>query len=138
MSRLLLVGAAAVLVVTMFSFAWAAINLNSSKSNIYRELPGTTLVSASTPLGQANDPQTVYTTSATGDFVLTQFCASPTNNGTRLAAVGLGGIAQTTATTLCYTFQPGLIMPKSAPITCTTTEFGGVNSFCMIAGLLRP
>src|SRR5712692_214069 len=138
MSRLLLVGAVAVLVVTMFSFAWAAINLNSSKSNIYRELPGTVLVSASTPLSMANDAQTVYTTSATGDFVLTQFCASPVSSGTRLAAVGLGGIAQTTATTLCYTFQPGLIMPKAAPITCTTTEFAFANGFCMIAGLLRP
>jgi len=125
----------------MFSFAWAAINLNSSKSNIYRELPGTTLVSASTPLITTVDPQLVFTTPATGDFVLTQFCASPTINGIRLAAPGLGGlggIAHTTTTILCYTFQPGLIMPKSAPITCTTTEFGGVNGFCMIAGLLRP
>ena len=138
MSRLLLIGAVAVLIVTMFSFAWAAVNLNSSKSNIYRELPGTVLVSASTSLGAANDPQTVYTTSATGDFVLTQFCASPVSSGTRLAAVGLGGIAQTTTTTLCYTFQPGLIMPKGAPITCTTTEFAFTNTFCMIAGLLRP
>ena len=138
MSRLLLIGALAVLIVTMFSFAWAAINLNSSKSNIYRELPGTVLVSASTPLGPPNVPETVYTTSATGDFVLTQFCASPVSSGTRLAAVGLGGIAQTTATTLCYTFQPGLIMPKGGPITCTTTEFAFTSTFCMIAGLLRP
>ncbi len=140
MSRLLLVGAVAVLVVTMFSFAWAAINLNSSKSNIYRELPGTTLVSASTPLITTVDPQLVFTTPATGDFVLTQFCASPTINGIRLAAPGLGGlggIAHTTTTILCYTFQPGLIMPKAAPITCTTTEFAQ-NGFCMIAGLLRP
>ena len=138
MSRLLLIGAVAVLIVTMFSFAWAFNSTHSSKSNIYRELPGTVLVSASTPLGPPNDQQTVYTTAATGDFVLTQFCASPVNNGTRLAAVGLGGIAQTTATTLCYTFQPGLIMPKGATITCTTTEFAFTNTFCMIAGLLRP
>ena len=138
MSRLLLIGAVAVPIVTMISFAWAAINLNSSKSNIYRELPGAVLVSASTPLGLAILPETVYTTSTTGDFVLTQFCAG--SSGTRLAAVGLGGIAQTTATTLCYTFQPGLIMPKGAPITCTTTEFVVTitNTFCMIAGLLRP
>ena len=137
MSRLLFVGAVAVLVVTMVSFAWAAINLNSSKSNIYRELPGTTLVSASTPLITTVDPQFVFATPATGDFVLTQFCASPTINGVRLAATGLGGIAHTTTTVLCYTFQPGLIMPKAASITCTTTEFAQ-NGFCMIAGLLRP
>ena len=138
MSRLVLVGAAAVLVVTMLSFAWAATNLNSSKSNIYREFPGTVLVSASTPLSAPNDPAVVYTTSATADFVLTQFCAGPTINGIRLAATELGPIAQTTATTLCYTFQPGLIMPKSAPITCVATEFAGTSSFCTIAGLLRP
>ena len=136
MSRLVLAGAAVVLVVTMLSFAWAATNLNSSRSNIYREFPGTVLVTASTPLSAPNDPATVYTTSATADFVLTQFCASPT--GVRLAATGLGPIAHTTAATLCYTFQPGIIMPKSAPITCTATEFVGTNSFCTIAGLLRP
>ena len=138
MSRLVLVCAAAVLVVTMLSFAGAATNLNSSRSNIYRELPGTTLVSASTPLITTIDPQLVYTTPATGDFVLTQFCASSTINGIRLAATLLGGIAHTTTTTLCYTFQPGLIMPKAALITCTTTEFAGQSGFCMIAGLLRP
>ena len=141
MSRLVLVCAAAVLVVTMLSFAGAATNLNSSRSNIYRELPGTTLVSASTPLITTIDPQLVYTTPATGDFVLTQFCASPTINGIRLTATALGSIVQiahTTTTTLCYTFQPGLIMPKSALITCTTTEFAGLSGFCMIAGLLRP
>jgi hypothetical protein len=138
MSRLVLAGAAVVLVVTMLSFAWAATNLNSSRSNIYREFPGTVLVTASTPLSAANDPATVYTTSATADFVLTQFCASPVNTGVRLAATGLGPIAHTTAATLCYTFQPGIIMPKSSPITCTTTEFAGTNSFCTIAGLLRP
>jgi hypothetical protein len=142
MSRLVLVGAAAVLVVTMLSFAWAATNLtlNSSRSNIYRELPGTTLVSASTPLITTAVPQLVYTTPPTGDFVLTQFCASPTFSGIRLAAtglVGLGDIAHTTTSILCYTFQPGLIMPKAAQITCTTTEFAQ-NGFCMIAGLLRP
>ena len=136
MSRLVLVGAATVLVVTMLSFAWAATNLNSSKSNIYREFPGTVLVSASTPLSLPNDPAVVYTTSDTADFVLTQFCASPT--GVRLTATGLGPIAQTTTTTLCYTFQPGLIMPKLAPITCVATEFTGISSFCTIAGLLRP
>jgi hypothetical protein len=137
MSRLVFAGAAAVLVVAMLSFAWAATNLNSSRSNIYREFPGTTLVSASTPLITTADPQLVFTTPATGDFVLTQFCASPTINGIRLAATGLGGIAHTTTSILCYTFQPGLIMPKAAPITCTTTEFAQ-NGFCMIAGLLRP
>ena len=138
MSRLVLVGAAAVLVVTMLSFAWAATNVNSSKSNIYREFPGTVLVSASTSLSAPNDPAVVYTTSATADFVLTQFCASPVASGVRLTAAGLGPVAQTTATTLCYTFQPGLIMPKSALITCVATEFAGISSFCTIAGLLRP
>jgi hypothetical protein len=137
MSRLLLIGAVAVPIVTTLSFAWAATNLNSSRSNIYREFPGTVLVSASTPLSAAHVAQTVYTTSATGDFVLTQFCASPVSGGTRLAAVGLGGIAHT-ADTLCYTFQPGVIMPKGAAITCTTTEFAGLSGFCMITGLLRP
>ena len=140
MSRLVLVCAAAVLVVTMLSFAGAAppTPTTSSKSNLYRELPGTTLVSVSTPLITTVEPQAVYTTSPTADFVLTQFCASSTINGIRLAATLLGGIAHTTTTTLCYTFQPGLIMPKAALITCTTTEFAGQSGFCMIAGLLRP
>ena len=143
MSRLVLVCAAAVLVVTMLSFAGAAppTPTTSSKSNLYRELPGTTLVSVSTPLITTVEPQAVYTTSPTADFVLTQFCASPTINGIRLTATALGSIVQiahTTTTTLCYTFQPGLIMPKSALITCTTTEFAGLSGFCMIAGLQRP
>ena len=138
MRRLLLIGAVAVLIVTMLSFAWAATNLSSSRSNNYREFPGTFLVSASTALSLPNEPQTVYTTSPTGDFVLTQFCAGPVNGGTRLAAVGLGGIAHTADNNLCHTFQPGVIMPKGAAITCAITDFAGPGGFCMIAGLLRP
>ena len=136
MRRVLLTGAVAVLILSTLSFGWAATNLSSSKSNIYREFPGTLLVSASTPVSVPNQPQIVYTTPATGDFILTQFCAGPVNGGMRLAAVGLGSIAHT-SDQLCYTFQPGLIMPKAAAITCAITDFTGASSFCMIAGLLR-
>ena len=135
MRRVLLTGAVAVLILTTLPFAWAT-SVNSSKSNIYREFPGTLLVSASTPVSVPNRPETVYTTSATSDFILTQFCAGPVSGGTRLAAVNLGSIAHT-SDRLCYTFQPGLIMPKAAAITCTITDFAFAGSFCMIAGLLR-
>ena len=89
MRRVLLTGAVVVLILTTLPFAWAATSVNSSKSNIYREFPGTLLVSASTPVSVPNQPQTVYTTQATADFVLTQFCAGPVSGGTRLAAVNL-------------------------------------------------
>src|SRR5262249_10971098 len=126
------------LIVAMFSLAGAAINLNSSKSNAYRQLPGTTFVSASTLLVPGAGAQTVYTTQPTGDFFLTQFCAGPGTSGTRLAATGFGDIAHTTSTTLCYTFQPGVIMPKGAAITCVAADVVGTSGFCMIAGLFGP
>ncbi len=135
MRRLFLIVIAAGLMLSMVSMTWAATNLNFSKPNINRTAPGAQLVSASIWVG-ANQAQTVYTTDHTGDFVLTQFCAGPVNGGMFLLAGGFG-IAHTDR---CQTFEPGVIMPKGAPITCATTEHaeGRSEYFCMIAGFLRP
>ena len=138
MKRWLLAVAVPGALLLIVAMSWAATNLNSSRSNIYREFPGTRLVTASTQLFRANETQVVYTTASTGDFVLTQFCASPVNGGVLLSAVRLGGIAQTTATSLCYNFQPGFIMPQNAAIICGTSASADPgNYFCTIAGLVR-
>jgi hypothetical protein len=92
-------------------------------------------VSASIWVG-ANQAQNIHPTAATGDFVLTQFCASPVNGGMFLLAGGFG-IAHTDR---CQTFEPGVILPKGVPITCATTEHAEERReyFCMITGLLTP
>ena len=81
-----------------------------------------------------------------GDFMLTQFCASPdTPGGIRLDAAGFGGIAQTGVTS-CLTFSPGVSIPKNAALSCsiagTVTASAGTSSgvivgnfFCTISGL---
>jgi hypothetical protein len=134
----LLVAVAVVGVAMLVTISWAATNLNSSRSNIYREFPGTRLVTASTALSRANETQAVFITAATGDFVLTQFCSDAVTGGVVLSAVRLGSIAQTAGGNLCYTFQPGFIMPQGAAISCTLGQLAETgNHFCSIAGLVR-
>jgi len=138
MRRLIVAVAAAGVLMMIVAVSWAAVNLNSSKSNIYREFPGTRLVTASAALRSPNETQTVFTTPSTGDFVLTQFCSDPVTGGMLLAAARLGAIAQTGAGNLCYSFQPGFIMPQGAAITCATSTFAeNASHFCTIAGLFR-
>ena len=123
------------LLVTATSISWASTNLHSSKSNIYRS-QGAQLVSATVSLSGPNQTQTVFTTPDTGEFVLTQLCVSPVNGGIRLAATGFGAIAHT-GDTMCSIFNPGVILPKSSAITCSTTSdpIDG-DYFCAISGLL--
>ena len=134
MKRLLL---AASVVGLLVQNAWGTTNYNSSKSNIYREIPNATLTTASLNLTGPSQTQVVYTTPAKGDFVLTQFCASPEpDGGVRLDATGLGGIAQTILGVSCYTFTPGVSIPRGSTVTCSTASGASPGSyFCTISGL---
>ena len=138
MKRLLVAVAAVSLPMMIAAGSGAATSFSSSKSNIYREFPGTRLVTASAALSRPNETQIVFTTSPTGDFILTQFCTNSVTGGMLLAAVRLGSIAQTSLTNLCYNFQPGFIMPQGSAITCATGALAETGShFCTIAGLFR-
>ena len=138
MKRLLVAVAAVSLPMMIVAGSGAATSFSSSKSNIYREFPGTRLITASAALSRPSETQVVFTTSPTGDFILTQFCTNPVTGGMLLAAVRLGGIAQTNPGNLCYNFQPGFIMPQGQAITCATSSFAEIGShFCTIAGLFR-
>jgi hypothetical protein len=120
------------------SGAWAASNLNSSKSNLNREYPNGRIVSATTTLSGPNDAQVAYTTSAKGDFILTQLCTSPVNGGVLLSASGFGGIAHT-GSELCYTFTPGVSVPKDSQLVCSTTQHAEPGPhFCTISGVKSP
>ena len=137
MRRLLLAGAILSVFMAMVSVGWATINLNSSKSNIYKEFQNTVLVTATVGLTGASQTHTVHTTPAKGDFILTQLCVSPVNGGIRLAAGGFGPIAHT-GNDLCYTFSPGMVMPQGSEMTCSTTSAADPGDyFCTIASLLR-
>lgn len=144
---------AAILIMMLATDSWGTSNLNLSKSNINREFPNDTLATASVNLG-AGESMIVYNTPAKGDFLLTQFCASPdASGGIRLDASGFGGIAQTGATS-CFTFTPGVSIPKNSSLSCTT--FSAVlatapatsadaaaaiipaSYFCTISGLQTP
>ena len=138
MKPLLVVMAVAGLPMMIVAGSSAATSFSSSKSNIYREFPGTRLVTASAALSRPNETQIVFRTPSTGDFILTQFCTNPVTGGMLLSAVRLGGIAQTNAGNLCYNFQPGFIMPQGVAITCATGALAEIGShFCAIAGLFR-
>lgn len=138
MRRLVLVSAITVLLVAIVSISWAAINLNSSKSNIYREFPNGELVSATVSLSGPSETQTVYTTPGKGDFILTQLCVSPVNGGIRLAASGFGPIAHIGADP-CQIFTPGVSVPKRSALTCSTTSDAiSGDYFCTISGMLEP
>jgi hypothetical protein len=143
----------AILVMALAVNSWASSNLNLSKSNvnIYREIPNAAVTTASVNLTGTGDTETVYNTPAKGDFILTQFCASPdAPSGIRLDATGLGSIAQTGGTS-CFTFSPGVSIPKSSTLSCSSlptvvagTASSSVSSapaliaatyFCTISGL---
>ena len=110
---------AATVVAMIATRLFAASNLNLSKSNINREFPNASIVTASVNLG-ASESALVYTTPAKGDFVLTQFCASPdVSGGIRLDASALGSIAQSGSTS-CITFTPGVSIPHNSMVSCTT------------------
>jgi hypothetical protein len=126
--------------------SWGTNNLNLSKSNADREFPNAAIATALVNLTGPGDTQVVYTTPAKGDFMLTQFCASPdAPGGIRLDAAGLGGIAQTGASS-CFTFSPGVSIPEGAALSCSiagtvtasaSTSSGAIvgNFFCTISGL---
>ena len=139
MRRSFLIGGIAGVLVMAVSIGWAATNLSSSRSNNYRVFPSASFVSASAELSGPSETETVMTTPATGDFILTQFCSSDVTGGIRLAATGLGGIAHTSGVTaLCYTFTPCVFLPTNSAITCSTSSGASSGSyFCMIAGLHR-
>lgn len=114
--------------------SWAASNLNLSKSNINREFPRGQFVTASTNISGAVS-QIVYTTPATGDFVLSQVCVGLATGGVLLQVGGVG-IAQV-GSGLCQTFTPGAVLAPDQVVTCTTVD-SEARTFCMINGVLRP
>lgn len=119
----------------LVSIAWASSSFKFSRANQRRVLSGDVL-SASTELSGPSQTETVYVTPDMGDFVLTQFCTSFVNGGMRLDAANLGGIAQSGLDNVCYTFTPGVSIPKGSEITCSTSSFAEPGSyFCMISGL---
>jgi hypothetical protein len=129
---------AAISVALVASNSWSSSNLNLSKSNInrVRDFPSAAVTTASLNLTGPSDSEVIYTTPTSGDFILTQFCASPSpDGGVLLSAAGLGGIAQTGLTS-CFTFTPGLSVPKGSAVSCSTFSGASPGSyFCMISGL---
>ncbi len=112
--------------------SWAGSNLNLSKSNVNREFPGASYVTASTNIS-GSVSQIVYQTPAGPDFILTQVCAGLATGGT-LIQVGGVGIAQV-GSGLCQTFTPGMVLSPDQTVTCTTFA-ADASSFCAITGIL--
>ena len=116
--------------------AWAATSVKSGKSNSSDRIIAK-LVTASTNVSAPSDTQTVYTTPATGDFILTQVCVGAANGGIQVSAASLGTVALVAPGT-CERFE-GMIMPASSAITCSTGADAAEGTyFCTISGLLSP
>ncbi len=135
MKRLLLTAIISLLAATN---SWGTTNYNSSKSNVYLSFPDTTVTTASANVSFAGG--VVYTTPASGDFILTEFCADPSAyGGIRLQAANFGTIAQTVSGTNCYTFTPGMAIPQSTALTCepAATVFVSktTTNYCTISGM---
>ena len=136
MRRLFLVGGICGLLVAAATMAWAAINLNGSKSNVYSTFGRSFFVSATESLTGPSETVTVYTTPETGNFILTQLCVGPANGGIRLAANGFGPIAHTSFQDYCQIFSPGFVVPPNSAMTCSTTAAAEAGDhFCTISGM---
>jgi hypothetical protein len=113
--------------------AWAAVNLNLSKSNVNRLLPSGRFVTASTDIPD-REPHTVYTTPDSSDFVLTEVCAGPGGILLQVAGVSLVQVGSG----LCHGFDPWMFLGHGQAVTCSALA-PEADAFCMIAGLLgRP
>ncbi|WP_337288888.1 hypothetical protein [Candidatus Methylomirabilis sp.] len=95
-------------------------------------------MTSTTSLSGPSDTQTVYTTPARSDFILTGLCVTPTvSGGVRLDVAGFGGIAHlgTLGDNGCYTFSEGVLLPRDSAITCSTSAGASPGSyFCTISG----
>jgi hypothetical protein len=132
--RIVLWGAVTVLLAA--GTAWAAA-VNASNSNIKNLISKTTAVTGSTSLTGPGDTQTVFTTPAVGETLVTQFCGSTGAGGIRLDVAGLGGVAETGTGSSCVTFSPGVVVPANTAVTCTTSASAtpGTVYFCSVNGL---
>ena len=115
--------------VLVSSTSWSAVNLNSSKSNIYKVNQESILVSASADVTHL--PQIIYRTPAGEDFLLTQVCVG---SGGILLKIGEMRIVQVSAGD-CKTFAPGMVLTPNQPVSCTNTSADRRDTFCTIAGL---
>lgn len=114
------------------SGAWAASNLNLSKSNVNRDFPRAAIFTASTDL-DASQPQVVYTTPDSSDALLTQVCVGAAAGGV-LVRAGSASIAHIAAGQ-CQTFTPAVVLPRGAALTCTAAA-AAEATFCMISGVV--
>ena len=125
------------LIVGLWAVDAGAAAINNSHSNIKNLLSKSNVTSASTNLTGPSDTQTVYTTAATGDFIVTTFCSSVVAGGVQLAAAGFAAVAQTGIGASCTTFTPGVSVPANTALTCTTGSGAspGTVYFCSLSGL---
>ncbi len=93
--------------------------------------PSGTVVSASVPAPPGSVP-VVYTTPATGYFILTTACFPITSFG--ISASGFGRIP---ASDFCVHYSPGLALPQSSTVSCNYSCAGCTSSniACTIAGV---
>lgn len=119
--------------------SWAATTVKGTKSNSDNRRRVISSVTSTTSLSGPSDTQTVYTTPATSNFILTGLCVTPTvSGGVRLDVAGFGGIAHlgTLGDNGCYTFSEGVLLPRDSAITCSTSAGASPgNYFCTISGL---
>ena len=114
-----------------------AAGINTSRSNARSATMAAKVTTATARMMGPGDTQTVRRTSATGETLITQFCASNVSGGVVLAVEGLGPVAETGAGQHCITFTPGLSVPQNAAITCSTSAAapGGTAYFCTVNSL---
>ena len=131
----------AIAIVGIIAALWTtdarAAAINNSHSNIKNLLSKSNVTSASTNLTGPADTQTVYTTPASGDFLVTNFCSSVVTGGVQLSAAGLGALALTGIGGSCTTFNPGISVGANTAISCSTGSGAspGTVYFCSISGL---
>ncbi len=74
----------------------------------------------------------MYTTPASGHFVITQFCADSVSPGMR---IDVGGVRLSQLPALsCKSFVPGIVLPQSTDVTCTNSSTD--TGVCLLNGIL--
>jgi len=95
------------------------------------------IISGSAYVDYANT-DTVLTTPAHGDFLLTTICGT---RGVKIRGASFGFIAEIRTFPdigwQCYDFTPGVALPKNEEITCSPSCGVDCSSPCQVSGILR-
>ena len=120
--------------IAIVSVAAVLIGTSAQAQSIKKSTLSGTLTSAGAVATAAGTPVTIFTTPASGFFILTQACSTTPGVSNVTFTAGTVGTIVTSTSDECTQFINGIAIPVSTAIQCASGT--GSNENCMITGVL--